>query len=88
MATFLWSLRAKRGNPGGCECFLVGVAEPVPGKRGSSPSGFCSCLIHQAQLPHKLGNYSFKLCLAMTGESVIASEVWQSRWVLLDDTRR
>jgi len=36
-------------------------------------SGFCSCLIHQAQLPNKLGNYIFKLCLAMAGGSVIAS---------------
>ena len=32
----------------------------------SLASGFCSCLIHQAQLPNKLGNYSFKLRLAMT----------------------
>jgi len=23
-------------------------------------SGFCSCLIHQAQLPNKLGNYNVK----------------------------
>ena len=35
-------------------------------------SGFCSCLIHQAQLPNKLGNYIFKLRLATTekGESL------------------
>jgi len=26
----------------------------------SFASGFCSCLIHQAQLPNKLGNYSVK----------------------------
>ena len=26
----------------------------------SSPPNFCSCLIHQAQLPNKLGNYIFK----------------------------
>jgi hypothetical protein len=30
--------------------------------------GFCSCLIHQAQLLNKLGDYSFKLRLAMTKE--------------------
>jgi len=29
-------------------------------------SGFCSCLIHQAQLPNKLGNYIFKLRRATT----------------------
>jgi len=29
-------------------------------------SGFCSCLIHQAQLPNKLGNYIFKLRLVTT----------------------
>jgi len=29
-------------------------------------SRFCSCLVHQAQLPNKLGNYTFKLRLAMT----------------------
>jgi len=29
-------------------------------------SKFCSCLIHQAQLPNKLGNYIFKLRLTMT----------------------
>ena len=38
--------------------------------RGVSASCFaselCSCLIHQAQLPNKLGNYIFKLRLAMT----------------------
>ena len=26
----------------------------------SFASGFCSCLIHQAQLPNKLGNYNVK----------------------------
>ena len=26
----------------------------------SSPPNFCSCLIHQAQLPNKLGNFIFK----------------------------
>jgi hypothetical protein len=29
-------------------------------------SGFCSCLIHQAQLPNKLGNHIFKLRLVTT----------------------
>jgi len=30
-------------------------------KRGISlRPGFCSCLIHQAQLPNKLGNYNVK----------------------------
>ena len=35
-------------------------------------SGFCSCLIHQAQLPNKLGNYIFKrpyLGYFITGEN-------------------
>jgi len=49
-------------------------------------SGFCSCLIHQAQLPNKLGNYIFKLRLVTTEKgdviarplSVIASEAKQS----------
>jgi len=27
---------------------------------GFSPPDFCSCLIYQAQLPNKLGNYIFK----------------------------
>ena len=34
-------------------------------KRGNL-SSFCSCLIHQVEPPNKLGNYIFKLCLAMT----------------------
>jgi len=38
------------------------IAEPVPSvKRGISSSEFCSCLIHQAQLPNKLGNYIVKI---------------------------
>jgi hypothetical protein len=49
-------------------------------------SGFCSCLIHQAQLPNKLGNYIFKLSLVTTEKGdviarplfVIASEAKQS----------
>jgi hypothetical protein len=56
-------------------------------------SGFCSCLIYQAQLPNKLGNYIFKLRLITTEKGdvtarhlfviarplfVIASEAWQS----------
>ncbi len=28
--------------------------------RRSSPPNFCSCLIYQAQLPNKLGNYISK----------------------------
>jgi hypothetical protein len=36
-------------------------------------SRFCSCLIHQAQSPNKLGNYIFKLCFAMTEGGVVAS---------------
>jgi hypothetical protein len=47
-------------------------------------SGFCSCLIHQAQLPNKLGNYIFKLRLVTTEKgnviarllSVIASPLF------------
>jgi len=31
----------------------------------SSPPNFCSCLIHQAHLPNKLGNYIFKHTLIL-----------------------
>jgi len=44
------------------------------------PSGFCSCLIHQAQLFNKLGNYIFKLCLAMAR---ITNRIYVSLLVLL-----
>ena len=57
----------------------VGLRSLFRVKRRSSSSGFCSCLIHQAQLPNKLGNYIFKCAsqplplLAMTRGCVIAS---------------
>jgi len=37
-----------------------GIAEPVPSETRNLASGFCICLIHQAQLPNKLGNYNVK----------------------------
>jgi len=47
---------------------------PLNDKRGMS-SVFCSCLIHQAQLPNKLGNYIFKLFLAMTERGVPRNDI-------------
>jgi len=38
-------------------------------------TGFCSCLIHQAQLPNKLGTYIFKLRLATATKLGIAELV-------------
>jgi len=37
----------------------------------SFASGFCSCLIHQAQLPNKLGNYIFKLAMTKRVRNVV-----------------
>ena len=53
------SLRAPRGNPGGVwDCFGTDVPRNDENSKGKM-TGFCSCLIHQAQLPNKLGNYIF-----------------------------
>jgi hypothetical protein len=41
-------------------------------------SGFCSCLIHQAQLPNKLGNYIFKLRLITTEKGVVIASPYLS----------
>ena len=64
---FLLSLRAKRGNPGESKILnpKSEILNNIKWPKSRSPSsGFCSCLIHQAQLPNKLGNYIFELGIA------------------------
>jgi len=60
---------------------------PLNDKKGMS-SVFCSCLIHQAQLPNKLGNYIFKLFLAMTSEILnnTKKQSAASQWLKADSS--